>query len=426
MELSVEKPKGSDPRVEKFKVDVINVALVKEGMGISSRAEGAERAARRLSRAYVEWAKKTGQGLVVCDNCGGESPADPARCPCCPFCGSADPIEGADAQSAAVAVATPEALATAASAEVVEREVSADERKLDAAVDRVRVFCAEARGASWDAGNALREIEEKSLWRARTDAGGKARHKTFDDFVQAEFGFTARWARDVIDLAKEFTREQVMTLGRKKLIPIARLTGEARAGLLDRAPEMSAREVSREVAVVADGAQRETGRERQTPVPTNGKPSRAAALRARREEILAARPDLTAPEVAKELGISVPKLAKVMRPVARASLRDATAAKHALIFPRAVDQADKGPRVAKAEGKPAPRKLTLIALEGRVPVPLYARRKKPGDDRRRAQEVSDDPQGRLVLLNGTELRLSVRRGKKGLVVDVTVQESSEG
>lgn len=409
-------------RIEKLKVEVMNVSLVKEGMGISSKSEGVERVAKRLSKVYVDWAKKSGEKLAVCDNCGGESPCDDKRCPCCPFCGDDSPIE--EERSVAVVVAVPESLATAVSAELVEREVSADERKLDAAVDRVRVFCAEARGASWDAGNALREIEEKALWRARADAGGGARYKTFDDFVQAEFGFTARWARDVIDLAKEFTREQVMTLGRKKLVPIMRLSGETRANLLERAPEMSAREVSREVVAVADGAVRDTGRERAggVPVPMNGKPSKSAALRARREEILAAKPDLTAPEVAKELGISVPKLAKIMKPVARASLREPTVAKHAPIFPRAVDQAEKGEKVAAAEGKPTPRKLTLIALEGRVPVPLYARRKKPGDSRR-AQEISDDPQGRLVLLNGTELRFSVRRGKKGLVVDVTVQET---
>lgn len=73
-----------------------------------------------------------------------------------------------------------------------------------------------------------------------------------------------------------------------------------------------------------------------------------------------------------------------------------------------------------APAKPKP--ITLIALEGRSPVPLYARRMKPTDNER-AQSLADEPQGRLRMLNGTELRFAIRMGNRGLVLDVVVAEA---
>jgi len=461
--------------VEALKVEVMHVSLVREGLPVPQKGVSAPALAAKL-QAHFESGRAD---LVRCDTCNGLSPNDLASYPSCPFCGSSEPIaaDGAPAQAGAEATGAPSAAVVPfVPSEVVgaPAEVEADVRKLDDALARAQLYRQEMKGAGWDLGNALREIEEKKLYLARRDGKGVPVHPTFDQFCEREFGCSGRWARSMIDVAREFTREQAMDLGPRKLTPLLRLGAAEKQEMIARLPEMTQREVDREVqARTADKPRRATAREGAAPVPTDGHKSRREAIRAefaeeekkreairdffaaagkdeREEEIVEraadkfsmskARVKVALKEEARKDPKFVEQVAKklgtteaTVKVALRASKAERTSTKDLPTrvdrgYPPATEQGGAVEKSAvrdaeKAGTAPAkPKRLTVIALEGRSPVPLYARRKKPSDNER-AQSLADEPQGRLRMLNGTEMRFTVRMGAKGLVLDVVVAES---
>lgn len=440
--------KGAAGRAAEFNVgalstDTMKVSLVREGLPVPKTAS-----ATAMARALQKHFDASGKALVRCDDCLGVSPSDPVAYPACPFCGSAEPIEevpGAVRDIVAAKLVGPVRVGEIAvaplsevvvddaappagglvlhSGEVLPAERGADEKKLDGALERARVYRQEMKGAGWDLGNVLREIEERKLYLARRDSKGAPVHSTFDDFCEREFDCSGRWARSMIDVAREFTREQAMGLGARKLTPLLRLGAAERQEMVARAAEMTTREVEREVAAKTEGQpRRESAREGDTAIPTNGQPSRRAAIR----ELVAQKPELRDKprEVAKALGLDVSaKVVKKALQPTKAQLKSTKdlPTKHARVFPRPVDQAAQAAAAAETAKKPRPKKLTVIALEGRAAVALYARRRKPSDVRR-AQSLADEPQGRLRMQNGTEVLISLRMGKAGLVCDVTFAE----
>lgn len=458
--------------VEKLSLDTMRVALVREGQPVPKDGASLVTVAQKL-QAFFE---KSKGDLVRCDECNGLSPGDLASYPSCPFCGSSDPIEhGSGALEVPVEVVDPGPPAGPIVPAQVSAIAEADVRKLDDALDRARLYRQEMKGAGWDLGNVLREIEEKKLYLARRDGKGVPVHATFEQFCEREFECSGRWARSMIDVAKEFTREQAMGLGARKLTPLLRLGAAEKQEMLQRLPEMTNEEVDREVAARTEGKQRRaSGREGdRPPVPTEGHKSRREAIRAafdeeekRREEIRdffagaskEAREDEIAEQAAAKFNLSKarvkvslkedarkdPKFIELVakrlgtteatvKVALRATKAERTSTKD---LPKRVDRGyppatDQGGSVEKSAQRDAekagtaatkPKKLTVIALEGRSPVPLYARRKKPTDSER-AQSLADEPQGRLRMLNGTELRFALRMGTKGLVLDVVVDES---
>ncbi len=369
---------------EKLSQQAISVALVKEGLAIGGTVAAM---AKRLQKHFVDGAAP----LVRCDECNGDSPDGPGYESSCPFCGSAEPIEERPSPTGAIVPAAPAEIVPVVDAVVLpaaaRRSRDAEERKLDAALDRARVYHAEAKGAGWDLGNVLREIEEGKLFLARKDAKGVPVHSTFEKFCQAEMGVSGAWARNMIDVAKAFTREQAMALGPSKLVPMLRIAGDERARLLEAAPEMTSRQIAAEVKAIAGDERRVTDRDGGTRPHVNREGLKLGTKK-RREQHLRETPKRAEP----------------------------------LLFPRPVEQGAKVEEKAAKKGRPSPRKLTMIAREGQVLVPLWsAKRKKPGDERR-AQTIADDPKGRMRMTNGTELVFVVRMGKKGLVIDVTAAE----
>ena len=454
-----------------LKLDAMRVALVREGLPVPRDGASALAVAQKLQAHFEKEAAK----LVECDECGGLSPGDLASYPTCPYCGSSEPIDAAptpDAEPGQPSAST--VVVPFAPGEVVGAPVEADVRKLDDALARAQLYRQEMKGSGWDLGNVLREIEEKKLYLARRDDKGVPVHPTFDQFCEREFGCSGRWARSMIDVAREFTREQAMDLGPRKLTPLLRLGAAEKQEMIARLPEMTQREVDREVqARTADKPRRATAREGAAPVPTDGHKSRREAIRAefaeeekkreairdffaaagkdeREEEIVeraaekfglskarvkvalkeeARRDPKFVEQVAKKLGTTE----ATVKVALRASKAERTSTKDLPTrvdrgYPPATEQGGAVEKSAvrdaeKAGTAPAkPKRLTVIALEGRSPVPLYARRKKPSDNER-AQSLADEPQGRLRMLNGTELRFTVRMGAKGLVLDVVVAES---
>lgn len=217
----------------------------------------------RLQKAFDKYLKKDPDALLQCDNCNGESPGEP-RYKSCPFCGDGEEAPKAEETPSEV-VGSDESTERGDAAIVVGSESAAievrDSAELDAAVLRVRQADANVKGAFWDLGVALGEIERGRLYLARVGVDGKPKYATFDQFVVAETQYTARHARDFVDLARNFSREDAAKFGSTKLTPLLRLTTEEREEVLAGAEGKSVRQIRSDVAQIADGrGPRETGR----------------------------------------------------------------------------------------------------------------------------------------------------------------------
>jgi hypothetical protein len=229
----------------------------------------------RLQKAFDRYLKKDPDAfLLQCDNCNGESPGEP-RYKSCPFCGDGEETPKAEETPSEV-VGSDESTERGDAAIVVGSESAAievrDSAELDAAVLRVRQADANVKGAFWDLGVALGEIERGRLYLARVGADGKPKYATFDQFVVAETQYTARHARDFVDLARNFSRDDAAKFGSTKLTPLLRLTTEEREEVLAGAEGKSVRQIRSDVAQIADGrGPRETGRNPHPP-PAAQKP----------------------------------------------------------------------------------------------------------------------------------------------------------
>lgn len=257
--------------VEKCDEKLVDFALTNEGETtngtLATKCE-------RLQKAFDKYLKKDPDALLQCDNCNGESPGEP-RYKSCPFCGDGEEAPKAEETPSEV-VGSDESTERGDAAIVVGSESAAievrDSAELDAAVLRVRQADANVKGAFWDLGVALGEIERGRLYLARTGEDGKPKYATFDQFVVAETQYTARHARDFVDLARNFSREDAAKFGSTKLTPLLRLTTEEREEVLAGAENKSVRQIRSDVAQIADGrGPRETGRNPHPP-PAAQKP----------------------------------------------------------------------------------------------------------------------------------------------------------
>lgn len=153
--------------------------------------------------------------LGVCQRCCGRSDM---LYPGCPFCGETDDEHF-----------TPE-------------KVDA----LDAAMKLVR----EARyDSAHGIGVGLNVILDQELWRARRALHGRSRaYKSFSDFVRAEVGCAAIWARTLMRIAREFSEEDIRKLRASKLETILKADPNLREALLARARVGASRDALRRMA----------------------------------------------------------------------------------------------------------------------------------------------------------------------------------
>lgn len=113
---------------------------------------------------------------------------------------------------------------------------------LEAKIERLRH---EQQRVEWEIGSALKVIRQDDLWRA-TGA------KSFGEYVQLRFGFSATTAKDFIAIAECFSREQASKVGPTHLRLLTKVpTDEDRAKLyaeLERHPETTVRELADKVS----------------------------------------------------------------------------------------------------------------------------------------------------------------------------------
>jgi hypothetical protein len=207
--------------------------------------------------AHYQEAEKTGEVLVRCLVCDGESPAANDECA---FCGDRGEEEEEDAESEAGGASSPapvrdipvpSALVGASSPGAPKADkpkpttalavvdggkaapmattnvgkgplANLKERDLDKAVREVEQYKGAAGAAFWDLGNAVRDIYERSLWKLRSAEGKPQLYRSFEAFCNAELGMNPQSALNSMDTCKRYTRAMAEKYGRSKMTFLVR------------------------------------------------------------------------------------------------------------------------------------------------------------------------------------------------------------
>ncbi len=212
--------------------------------------------------------------LVECDVCNAASDIDDERCP---FCGTGE--DGpAPAPQALVRVdrkGLKRKPAPPPSTEVVEAPapkaapaelVEPSEQDLNRRVKEIAALKAGTEAAGWLLGRKIKELYDLKVWRARSSEKGGPAYRTFNQFASAELGYSGSQAYRLMDVAEQFTEEQVRRIGTTRLIPLLRLKEEDRAKLVYdiQKSNLSAQQVRRAVAD-KNPERRDTGRAKTPP-----------------------------------------------------------------------------------------------------------------------------------------------------------------
>jgi hypothetical protein len=126
-----------------------------------------------------------------------------------------------------------------------------------------RVREAQVRGVEcmWDLGHALFQIYEAKLYTQLTKGNdGTPVYDSWTKFCRKEFGIDPRYGFKLMDVSASFTKEQVSRIGVSKLTMLVRVPEEKREELMARAADTPKSKVAEEVAKLAGGTVRETGR----------------------------------------------------------------------------------------------------------------------------------------------------------------------
>lgn len=368
--------------------DLLDGKLIKDALvraGLSTKGSVLEMASRLQAHFTSDPEHvKNGSREYDCDvDAGGCGYPFPTNLQTCAFCGRA--AEEGDKAPPAPPTPVP-ASGIVAAGEGALLDPDAAEQKLDYAVERARVFSREMVGAGWDLGHTIRAIYDGKLFLARRGPDGKPVHPSFEAFCKAELKMSSVYARNLIDIATRFTREQSVSLGTQKLIHIGRVDpGPERDRLLEEAPEKSAAEIGREVRAV-----------------TAAQPPKDVDRRGRKMSIGGKRDQ---PSAEPAPAIYPPPSTLTRAPVA----------------PFMSAPAEGEAPVEEEIAVPPPRRLTLAAEEGTYKVLMYAPRRTP-HSKPRAQTLADSPKGRIKMLNDTEIVVTIGKSDKGLWVKLSFLE----
>jgi len=182
-----------------------------------------------------------------CTVCGGESDTKLAACPFCGAAGIDGMVDGKPVEAEGHVVPDTEGPPKEAKKSRKKRseagppEVESPPSTTLAAdhpleVGIARVFEAKRAGANcmWDLGRALIGIFEHNLWKHRVDANGKPKYRGWNQFVQEELEIVPSYSYRVMDVAANFSREQFVSIGVKKLTYLLGIGDQDRKELIAR------------------------------------------------------------------------------------------------------------------------------------------------------------------------------------------------
>jgi hypothetical protein len=103
---------------------------------------------------------------------------------------------------------------------------------LDDAVTRVRALWGDASGNLYQAMKEVKQIKENSLWKLRTDAKGKARYGSFEQFCKEELNLTSRHVKTQLAVVENFREVDVQKYNMTHLHLLLGAPSEARETLM--------------------------------------------------------------------------------------------------------------------------------------------------------------------------------------------------
>lgn len=279
------------------KMTIVDASLAAKGQAVGGTDE---QKVGRLATWYLKNTPKT--RIADCSTCGGESDVEE---PACPFCGDGEVTDapaplapaGTSGKTAvhdspppapkregtpsaaqqkpfsgrvpysprpAPRPATPVAGSDAVVVDAKGVEVitpPATEEALNAAVQNIGSLMQSAADRLWELGAEIRRVFDASLWTQRKTDDGAARYKSWGQFCEVELGISHGYSLKLMDVAREFSREQVRQIGASKLhITLAVPKGEARDRLLGIAPTVSKADLAKQAKAEAEAAQAEAER----------------------------------------------------------------------------------------------------------------------------------------------------------------------
>jgi hypothetical protein len=222
-----------------------------------------------------------------CDVCGA---ACDLALPVCPFCGTGDAEEeGGPAEAPAPTPSTEEEAHESEVAqprvEVVPAATGALSKSLDDSVRRITDLKREAVVSYWKLGQAIFDNFEARLWSTRKTVEGKTAYHSWNQFVVRELGMSPQHSYALMDVAVNFTEEDVSSVGVSKLALLARVPPAEREALLARVRShgLPLSQVAEEVRRIAGGKPRTESAATKAGSPGFRGGETAAAARAARQ-----------------------------------------------------------------------------------------------------------------------------------------------
>lgn len=213
-------------KVEAIKFPVIDAALRRHQLAIGGTDP---QKVMRLQSFFREHTPK--ERLADCTICEGISDINE---PHCPYCG--------DGAEEAVIVAEATAM------------VITPTQQLDASVRRVHELKARTADSLWELGQEIRRLYEGNLWQYRVQDGQQT-YKQWAVFCEKELGLSNTYSYRLMDIASQFTREQVRDIGPTKLSMTLKVTNEDRVKMLRAAAGGATvsqlRDLARDIGIVA-------------------------------------------------------------------------------------------------------------------------------------------------------------------------------
>lgn len=430
MKSRIDPKTGIDTATVKF--EVIDAYLKKLGLS----AEGSE--ALRLSRLNdaMQLVPNKASKLGNCSTCRGKSHVDLVRCP---FCGDSDAdatvisqrSDALDPEAAVISelkqfivkqmiadeqaaadkaakekpvtapspvagqsslVAVPVAARSKRAAKKSEQQaaLALDDSKeetiataldLDKSAAQIRICLSSAAKSIFDAAVLLYDVFERKLWLQRRKTDGTSMFETFTAWVLEEMPFDSKYAYQLLDLPKFFTREQVEQIGSTKLMLSLRIDEAERRRMLESGEleKMSVRDVKTAIT--------------QNPATQVRNPERAG-------NVLGGK---TGGTTAMPSGSKVPP-----RNQTNSSAKGLGA----------VGSAGNSVAAHDTPAPPPPRtpeaiQLVTCILPTRIDFEMMQRGAKEKDQPIPAKDISGDPYGIIICANGVRLRVIVYKAQNG-------------
>lgn len=183
--------------------------------------------------------------LFECDNCGGKMTDEWKECP---FCGTAEEVdtgeeeeeseeEGAEAseEEKTNGAAKKKASKVLAEEELPKALAKYTAKDLDGQVKEILTVKTNAAVCMWELGGLILKNYKSEMWKLRRNEDNSARYRNVNAFWLEELGFSHTYCYQLMDVATNFTKQDVKQVGTTKLALILRAPEAARKKILDKA-----------------------------------------------------------------------------------------------------------------------------------------------------------------------------------------------